>query len=323
MLYGEIPGLGKRVSRIGQGTMMLGRLELAKDFELLDAVYAAGVNLFDSAHGYGGGKCDVVFGQWVRARGLREEMVLLDKGCHPHGQQRRVTPEDLTADLNDCLERLGFDHVDIFALHRDDESVPVGPIVECFNEHLAAGRIRAMGGSNWTHRRIEEANEYAEAHGLVGLAVSSPHYSLAESIDDPWGGTSVTITGEANRDARQWYRATQLALVPWSALSGGFFSGRFRRDNLDTFTDSADKRCVRCYCGEDNFRRLDRAKQLAEEKGATLAQIALAYVVHGELNCFPLTAAWTPAEAADNGKGADTPLSPAEIAWLDLRSDQR
>ena len=111
--------------------------------------------------------------------------------------------------------------------------------------------------------------------------------------------------------------------MPWSSLSGGFFSGRFARDNLGSFTDGADKRCVRCFCSEDNFRRLDRAKELAAEKNATVPQIALAYTIRGELNCFPLMAAWTVEQAAENAAAGDLELTPAEIAWLNLQRDDR
>jgi len=323
MKYGKIAGIDKPVSRIVQGTVMLSADDIEKTFELLDAAYEAGINTFDCAHVYGGGQCDRALGQWVRDRGLRDKIVLMDKCCHPNPDRRRVRPFDLTSDLHDCLARLKFDHIDILALHRDDESLPVGPIIERLNEHLREGKIGALGASNWTHQRIGEANEYASAHGMTGFAVSSPHFSLAERHADPWGVATLAITGTDGAEARQWYQGNQMVVMPWSALAGGFFSGRFTRDNLDSFTAEADLRCVRCYCGEDNFRRLDRAGQLAEEKGATVPQIALAYCVCGPMNCFPIMAAWTPRQARENAAAADIELSPAELAWLDLKSETR
>ena len=323
MKYATIPGVNKQVSRIGQGLMILHEDDLDGGFALLDALFEAGVTLFDSAHVYGGGSCDRVLGAWVRDRGLREKVVLLDKCSHHNRDRKRVTPFDVTADLHDCLARLKFDTIDVFAFHRDDASQPVGPLVERLNEHIREGKILAYGASNWSHERIREANAYAEANGLVPMALSSPHYSLAECLADPWGGDSVSITGEAGADARRWYRESQLAVVPWSSLSGGFFSGRFTRDNLESFTDGNDTRCVRCFCGEHNFRRLDRAKELAAEKSATVAQIALAYAICGELNCFPLMAAWTAAQAVENGAAGDLELTAEEVAWLDLRRDER
>ena len=323
MKYGTIPGVDKQASRVAQGMVMLNEDDVAGGLALLDAVYDAGINTFDSSSIYGGGACDRVFGRWVAERGLREQIVLMDKCCHHNHDRGRVTPFDLTSDLHDCLARLGFETIEVFAFHRDDPAAEVGPLVERMNEHIAEGKIQAYGASNWTHQRVQEANEYAEAHGLQGMSVASPHYALAECVAEPWGKGSVTITGEAGADARRYYEQTQLPLLPWSSLCGGFFSGRFRRDNLQSFTGPADQRCVRCYCTEDNFRRRDRAEELAAEKNATLAQIALAYVLCGPLNVFALTAAHKPAEAADNAAAADIELTEAERAWLDLRSDAR
>ena len=324
MQYGRISGIDKDCSRVGQGLMMVGGKEQEEqDFKLLDAVYEAGITLFDSAWGYGGGQCDRLFGQWVRERGLRDKVVLLDKCSHPDRDRKRVTPFDISHDLYDCLARLQFDYIDLFAFHRDDEDLPVGPLVERMNQHIDEGKILAYGASNWTHQRIQEANEYAEANGLVGFAASSPQYSLAECIDDPWGGTSTTITGDHNQTARNWYQSNQMPVIPWSSLCGGFFSGRFTRDNLDTFIDGGDKRCVRCYCSEDNFRRYDRAAELAKEKDATLPQIVLAYTILGPLNCFPLMAAYDARQAAENGAAGEIELTREELAWLDLQTDSR
>jgi aryl-alcohol dehydrogenase-like predicted oxidoreductase len=322
MTFGRISGLDKPVSRVCQGTMMLATKDKAWAFELLDAVFDSGINTFDSAHIYGGGVSDQVLGEWVAKRGNRAEVVLLDKGAHHNAERQRVTPEDITSDLTDCLERLGFDMIDIFALHRDDESQPVGPIIEELNKHVSNGTIHAIGASNWSHARIREANAYADNHGLRGFTVSSPHYSLAIQLEDPWGN-SVTLTGDAGREARDYYRSVEIPLFPWSSLAGGFFSGRFARGNVDTFTDARDTRCVRCYCDERNFERLDRAHTLADERGVSVAQIALAWVLTDPIECFPLTAAWAPAEAVQNAAAVDIALTKEERSWLSLDREDR
>lgn len=322
MIFGRIPGLDKPASRVCQGTMMLSSERKEWSFELLDAVFEAGINTFDSAHVYGGGDCDRVFGEWVSRRDIRDEIVLMDKGAHHDASGQRVTPEDITADLNDCLDRLGFTSIDIFALHRDDPTQPVGPIIEELNRHIAEGTIQACGASNWHHERIREANEYAASRGLKGFTVSSPHYSLAVQVDDPWGN-SVSITGEEGRPAREYYAEAGIPLFPWSSLAGGFFSNRFERNNLDSFTDGRDTRCIRCYCSSDNFDRLDRARELATERSISVAQIALAWVLTDPLDCYPLTAAWKPEEAKQNAAAVDIELTPAERAWLALERDDR
>ena len=116
MKYGRIPGVSCGASRIAQGLVMLREDREEECRELLDAVYESGINLFDGAHGYGGGQCDRVFGRWTLDRGLRGSVVLMDKCCHHHGTEQRVSPECVTSDLGDCLERLGFDSVDVLHL---------------------------------------------------------------------------------------------------------------------------------------------------------------------------------------------------------------
>jgi len=150
MQYGQIPGVTKPVARLIQGTVMIGTDKLEASFALLDEILALGGNTFDAAHIYGNGDVERALGRWVAARGVREQVVIVTKGAHHSQDRQRVTPYDITSDLHDSLARLCTDYIDLYLLHRDDPSVPVGPIVEVLNEHRAAGRIHAFGGSNWS-----------------------------------------------------------------------------------------------------------------------------------------------------------------------------
>ena len=106
-------------------------------------------------------------GRWMELRGNREDVVIIGKSAHPDGARKRVTAADISQDIRESLERLRTDYMDLHLLHRDDPSVPVGPIVEELNAQREAGRIRAFGGSNWQPARIQEANDYADAHCIV------------------------------------------------------------------------------------------------------------------------------------------------------------
>lgn len=320
MQFGEVPGVKKPVSRLVQGTVMINSKALDEGFALLDAVWELGCNTFDTAHVYGGGDNERTVGRWINERRVRDKVVILAKGAHPYDGRNRVTPTDITADITESLERFGTDYIDLYLLHRDDPSVEVGPIVDVLNEHLKAGRIHAFGGSNWRHRRIAEANEYAKANGLTGFVVSSPNFSLAEQVAEPWEDC-LTVSGPANAEARAWYEREKTPLFTWSSLAGGFFSGRFTRDNLEEFDGYQDKLCVTCYCVEQNFQRLDRVLELAAEKGVTVAQIALAWVMNQPLNIFALVGCATGAEFRQNLEALELKLTPTELAWLDLRAE--
>ncbi len=112
-------------------------------------------------------------------------------------------------------------------------------------------------------------------------------------------------------------------MFTWSSLAGGFFSGRLRRDNIDTFESYLDKLAVTSYASDDNFKRLERAQQLGEEKGLSIPQMATAYVMSQPLNIFALVGCQSAEEFEANAKAADVRLTEAECAWLDLRSDSR
>ena len=322
MKYGEIEGVSKPLSRIVQGTTPISSNDLDFSFGVLDAAFEMGIRTFDTAHGYGRGDNERTVGQWFNDRGVRDEIVLISKGAHPYGDRNRVTPFDIEADIHDSLARFKTDFLDIYLLHRDDPAVPVGPLVEKLNEYHEKGVIGIYGGSNWTVERIKEANAYAEANGLKPFMASSPNFSLADQVKEPWPDC-LTISGPGQAEDRAWYEANQMPLFTWSSMAGGFFSGRFTRDNLDTFDTYNDKIVVDAYASEANFQRLDRAQELANEKGLTVAQIAVAYVFNQPLNIYALIASRSREELQQNITALELDLTPAEVAWLDLRSESR
>ncbi len=322
MEYGHVPGIDKPISRIVQGTTMVNDQTADKTFPLLDAVYEMGCNCFDTAHIYAGGGNERAVGRWINSRKLRDKVVILAKGAHHNGDRKRVTPWDITSEIYDSLARFQTDYLDLYVLHRDDPCFPANEIVDCLNEHQEAGRIRAFGGSNWSHVRLQEANTYAGLYGLTPFAVSSPNFSLAEQHEEPWADC-VSISGRKGEAARAWYQKTQMPVFCWSSLAGGFWSGRFTRENYKTAELPAAELVRRCYCRDDNFSRLERAAQLAQEKGVTVPQIAVAWIFSQPLKVFPLIAPVTPEEFKANLEAIALKLTTAECEWLDLKRDAR
>jgi aryl-alcohol dehydrogenase-like predicted oxidoreductase len=321
MRYGTIEGVDKPVARLVLGTMIVTSQEPERSFALLDAVFEQGGNALDTAHVYAGGNSERGIGQWMVERGNRDQVVVISKGCHHNADRKRVTSFDLAADLHDSLTRLQTDYIDIYLLHRDDPDVPVGPIVEALNEHWQAGRIRAFGGSNWTHERIREANEYAMTHGLQPFTASSPNFGLAEQVLDPWGPGCVTLSGPQNVEARAWYEANHMPVFAYSSLARGFFSGRITPGNFKKTQKTLDRACRTAYCHEVNFQRLERAMALAEELGVTVPQIALAYILGSPLDVYPLVGAANGDEFAQNVQALDLSLTAAQRAWLNLERE--
>jgi aryl-alcohol dehydrogenase-like predicted oxidoreductase len=322
MRYGQIPGVNKPVARVIQGGTMIGSdLDEAESFALLDQVYELGCNTIDTAHVYSGGDSERILGRWMQARNLRDQIVIITKGVAHSDDRRRMTRFDIASDLFDSLARLRTDTIDLYLLHRDDPDVPVEPIMDILNEHQLAGRFRAFGASNWSHQRIEEAYAYARANDLAPFVASSPQFSLADSLEEPWP-LCLSISGTAGAAAREWYAQTEMPVLAWSPLAGGFFSGRFRRDNLHMFGEREwDEMAMRTYASEANFQRLDRANRLAEEKGLTAAQVALAYVMNQPMNLFAVVGPHSGEKFKANIEASEVQLTPDEMDWLDLRTE--
>jgi len=309
----KLHGSEKSLSKLVMGTMIIGLNNYEESAALLDSAMKVGINAFDIAYVYGGGDSERAVGRWMEERGNREAVYIITKGAHPDGRSK-VTPEDITADLTESLSRLRTDYIDAYLLHRDDTSKAVGPIMDILHEHCIAGRIRSFGGSNWTHERIAEANAYAAAKGQTPMTVSSPNYGLCEQVNDPWGPGCVTISGEIGAAGREFYQAQGIPVFAYSSLGRGMLSGRVTRENYQELLDGA---ALEAYAHEVNFARLDRVRELAEQKGVSVPQIALAYILQQPFEVFPIVGAANEKELKDIVAVMDISLTDQECAWLE------
>ncbi|WP_088825914.1 aldo/keto reductase [Listeria goaensis] len=281
--------------------------------QILDRYFECGGNIFDTARHYR--HSENAIGIWMEERKNRDRVIIQTKGCHPvRGalDVPRVTPAAIHEDISTSLEMLRTDHVELFALHRDDETVPVGPLMEALHKEVEDGRVYAIGVSNWELARIIEANEYAQTHGLTPLSFNSPNLSLPK-VNRPRWEDCVS----ADDTMIKWHEQTDLPLFSWSSQAGGFFSGRFTRDNLE------DTEMVEVYYSEKNWERYSRAEKLAQEKGVTPIQISLAYVLHQSFPTAAIIGPETTSELNSSIEAADIHLTQLEVDWLDLRRDNR
>jgi len=261
-------------------------------------------------------------GKWIADRGLRDKVVILSKCGHPDmNGNKRINEVEIRKDFEQSSEYLQTDYIDIYLLHRDDPDVEAGIIVEILNAMHAEGKIGAFGGSNWTHRRIEEANEYAYKKNLIPFTVSSPNFGLAEQVQDPWGGGCVTISGPSNEDARKWYEQNRMPVIAYSSLGRGFFSGRLKSWEKDRVEEILDKPAISGYAYTDNFERLRRCEELAEIKGVSVPQIAMAWLFHQKVNTFAIVSTPNSAQMQENIDALSIGLSGKELLYLNLEVD--
>ena len=285
--------------------------------ECYDMAFEMGFRVFDTAHSYGEG--EKTLGTWLAKRGHREDVVILDKGCNP--RTLYTTPDDFSAEtirtqVEMSLDRLQTDHVELYLLHRDDPGKPVDEIVDVLNELKDAGKIGKFGGSNWCLARTKEANAYADAHGLEGFSVCSPNYTYMRLLRDPWGA-SVTLTGEKNRDFRQWLIQNQMPVFPYSSLARGFMSGRYHSDNRKPVEECLAPAPIQEYYGPENVERLRRAEQIAAELSITVPQVGIAWMMKQPMNLFPLVSPSREKHLQEVVDGLNVELTPEQMAFLD------
>ncbi|MGC4032084.1 MAG: aldo/keto reductase [Tepidisphaeraceae bacterium] len=302
---GKVAGLDKPVSRLVLGCD--NQMTFPTMAVIADAFFEAGGNAFDTAYIYGGGVMEKLLGQWMKTRGVQKDCAVVVKGAHTPN----CFPGPLSRQLVESLERLQLSTADMYVMHRDNTEVPVGEFIDVLNEHVSAGRIKVFGGSNWSLERIQAANEYAKKNNKQGFGVVSNQFSLARMVDAPWAG--CISAGEDVQ--REWFTESQTSLFPWSSQAMGFFvDGRAAPEK------KTEPMLVRCWYSDENFKRLERAKELAKKRGVPTVQIALAYVLGQPFPTFPLIGPRTVAELRSSLPGLKIQLTPDEIKWLDLRA---
>ena len=298
MTTGTIPFFDKPVSRIVCGTDFLMSVPPSQSFAALDAYWEAGGRCFDSAHCYGANTN--LFAAWTGSRGVRDEAIYFDKGCHPYGRER-VTYEDMKSDILDNHRRLEREHTDFFVLHRDNPEIPVGEIVDWLNDFRSQGLISVFGGSNWHHTRIAAANEYASSTGKQGFSLNNPNLTLAENVLPLWGGC-LTI----DQEGRDWHAKTGFPLFAWSSTARGYFA----------FTE--DPEVLRAYDSETNRGRRARTQELGKKYDMSSVQIALAWTLSQPGSIFALCGLRTVDNVKQNVAVAEMRLSPEELRYLEF-----
>ena len=290
---------------VGWGTKLTG--------DKLDALYAAyrqaGGNVFDSAHVYafwlpdGHGSSERALGQLVRKDGDRNNVLLATKGGHPgmKGYERPddyLSPRQIDSDVADSLNRFGEDTIDLYYLHRDDPRVPVGEIIDALHGHVTAGRLKAIGVSNWTTARIAEANAYAAAHGKTPFTASQPKFSLAVAKPSKDPLTPLFTDADA-----AWHAKTGLAVFAYSSTANGFFA-------------TGGKKGTGGWEAESSVARLHAAERIAAEIGATPNQVALAWLMHRPFPVVPILGTENLDHLKDALGAANVQLSGQQIAAL-------
>jgi len=306
MPMARVPGLDRDISKLIMGCD--NRDTLAEGAIVWDAWWEAGGNAFDTGFVYGGGRHEAILGQWMKARGVAKEAVVIVKGAHsPY-----CTPRAIAAQLEISLERLGLDHAPIYIMHRDNLDVPVAEFIDALNALRDKGLIKAYGGSNWSVDRFKAANEYALKANKTPMTILNNNLSLAVMEQPVWPGC---LTAN-NPETLDYLNEADVAHVSWSSQARGYFYAADQRTELSQDT-SPDV----CFASDANAERRRRAAHLAKDKGVTTAQIASAWVITQDFPSFALIGPRSPNEIATSLPAVSVALTAQERGWLNLTLD--
>jgi aryl-alcohol dehydrogenase-like predicted oxidoreductase len=270
-------------------------------FAKFDAYVEAGGNTFDCARCYF--DSEKLLGQWVRERGNRDSVVVCTKGgCTDFTNGvKRIRPLCLYVDLSDSLNALQTDYVDIYFLHRDDVTVPVGSIMETLHQFVRSGKVRFLGASNWTTDRIAAANAYALENGLTPFSVSQPCWSLAYT-DAAHFDPELAYMTDAER---RWYLESKLPVMAHSALANGYLS-------LDRFIPTNG----RYGTFPVNRIRYARAHGLAAQLGVSVTEVVIGYITCNPVNAAAIVGWNSAAHERECLGGLRVELTPEQVAYL-------
>ncbi|MFC0112384.1 aldo/keto reductase [Kibdelosporangium aridum] len=237
--------------------------------QVLDAYVEAGGNFIDSADAYSfwvpgnsGGESETVIGTWLAARGNRERIVVATK-VSDHPQFRGLSAATVVAAVDASLARLGIDHVDLYYAHNDDADTPLEETAAAFDALVRAGKIRAIGVSNYSGVRIREWFDVARRNGLALPVAVQPHYNLVKRAT-------------YERDIAPVAAAEQLAVVPYFGLASGFLTGKYR--TIADLTGGPRDAFVKDYLTEDGLAVVEVVKGIADARGIAPASVALSWL---------------------------------------------
>lgn len=252
--------------------------------EVLDAFVAAGGNFIDTADvysrwvpGHAGGESETIIGRWMKARGLRDRVIVATKVGSPMPSGRGLSRAHLERGAEGSLRRLGVERLDVLYAHLDDEETPVEETVRAFDALVRAGKVRAVGASNFSAARLGESLALAQREGLARYELLQPNYNLVHRAD--FEGALQDLC-----------RREQLSVAPYFGLAAGFLTGKYRRGEPAPASPRATG-VIERYGHERGWAILDAVRAVAARHRATPAQVALAWLLAQDTVVAPIASA--------------------------------
>ncbi len=320
MEYRTLGRSGCAVSALALGTMTFGN-ESDEDVShaQLDRFVEAGGTLIDTADVYTRGLSEEIIGRWLgkQPAAVRSQVVLATKGRMPMGDgpnDAGLSRRHLRDALDASLRRLGVESVDLYQVHSFDPQTPLDETLGFLDDAVRAGKISYVGLSNYTGWQVQKIVDLAEFRGLARPVTLQPQYNL--------------LVREIEWEIVPACESTELGLLPWSPLGGGWLTGKYTQESRPTGAtrlgedpergmEAYDRRSTK----ERTWDVIEAVQAVASARGVSMAQVALAWVVDRPMVSSVILGARTVEQLQDNLGAAGLHLSEEETAQLDAASD--
>ena len=302
---------GLTVSPLAFGGNVFGwSADAAATHALLDECVALGLNLVDTADVYSawvtgnaGGESETLIGDWLQKRGQRDRVVIATKVAK-WGPRKGLSPANIQAACEDSLRRLRTDVIDLYQAHEDDPTVPLEDTLGAFARLIEQGKVRAIGASNYSAARLAEALELARRHGLPRFETLQPEYNLVDRAG-------------YESELEPLVRTHDIGVIGYYALASGFLSGKYRSEADATKSPARGAQVVRRYLNPRGKRILAALDDVACRHAASVAQVALAWLIARPGITAPIVSATSVAQLRELAAARTLLLSRADIAALD------
>ncbi len=315
MNYRYLGRTGLQVSEICLGTMQFGwTADLEMSAAIMDTAVELGCNFFDTAdiystwaEGNDGGVSETIIGDWLQASDLRrDQLVLATKVRGQMGQgpnEQGLSRHHILTEVENSLRRLQTDYIDLYQMHWFDEHTPLDETLRALDDLVRSGKVRYIGVSNYPAWLLTKALWVSDVRHLVRFESLQPKYSLVHRA--PFERELMPLCADQG-----------IGVIPYSPLAAGFLTGKYRRDTV--LPDSQRAAGVEnSYMNEQGFAAVEKCAQIADGYKATIAQVAIAWVLANPVVSSAIIGANNLEQLRDTMQGAEIVLTDGEKEALD------
>jgi aryl-alcohol dehydrogenase-like predicted oxidoreductase len=305
---------GLEVSPLAFGGNVFGwTVDEAASMRLLDRFVDEGFNFIDTADVYSrwapgneGGESEIVIGKWLKQSGKRDKVVIATKlGMEMGPGKKGLSPAYMRSAVEDSLKRLQIECIDLYQSHNDDDATPLVDTLGVYDELIKSGKVRAIGASNYSAERFEEALAVSEQHNLPRYESMQPNYNLYDRADFEAELQDVCVRNE-------------VGVISYFSLAAGFLTGKYRSEA--DLENKPRARMVKKYLNDRGYRILNALDNVAKETSSTPARVAIAWLMTQPGITAPIASATTLPQLEELFAATRLQLDVGQVEQLDAAS---